>query len=162
MIDATMKLIGRSLSSAEESNLDAWVPWSYVRNAVVHSGGLVTVDLSAKWPERFPKRDLPLQLRSEDLMACQAAAQKIVSAVDSQFVPTVVGIEDCRRLVRELFVRHGIDDRSRLAKIVSEQLRTKFGINEAQKAIDYQRKFGRMPDEEGIVFSEDFLASIVL
>jgi hypothetical protein len=161
MIDGVMRLIKRSLDQTGELARDTWIRWSYVRNAIVHAGGLVTEDLARVWPGRFPASSVPLRLMSEDLMACQAEAQALVAAVDSHYLKSVVGPEDCKLLVRELFVRHGIEDRTLLAKITGAHLREKFGVGEVQKALEYQRKYNPKPDQEGIIFSEDILAQML-
>ena len=161
VVKATLGLIHRSLGKDEDLIISRWVVWGYVRNALVHAGGLVTSDLVAKAPSRFTEVDEPLNLKDRDLMRCQSAALSLASAVDEQVVRSIVDLEDCSLLTRELFVRFGMDDRRELASIVSMSLNAKFGAGAVQKVLDQHKKLGTKPEFEGVTFSGEFLRSVV-
>ena len=138
---------GKCDLTSVESAIDEWNKWTYVRNSVVHTGRRVSSDLSNVWPTKFPSIGSRLNIPNNELMKVQTLAMTIAKHIDKRINETVISFHDASLLVRELFVRNGVDNTKQLKRIVQKNLSYKAKNQQIEKALSYQRKTNSPIDE---------------
>lgn len=117
-----------------------WDKWTYVRNAIIHSGRETTIELSLKWPDKFPNPQSDLRLTDKDVVRVHFLALEIASLIDRRVVDTLILDSDGLLLARELFVRFGISDPCELSRMVYSSLNHKLGKSKMEQQLAFQKK----------------------
>lgn len=123
-----------------------WTKYERLRNAIVHADRRVTSDLVKSWPDRFNQIGQTIILRDKDISGISALARKIASAIDTRFVLKVVRDQDNHLLVREIYIRYGIEDPSRVCQIVSSFTKGRVTSKTVESIIQKQKKTGNAID----------------
>ena len=123
--------------------LEAWNKWTYVRNAIIHSGREVSADLTSIWRDRFPQLGDPLKLTDKDCTVVSSLAIKLGKIVDSGALENHIELSDGTLLVREFFIRDGIDDRRALSQKVQKILHLRYTENMPVQVIAARMRLGK-------------------
>jgi hypothetical protein len=137
-----------------KTKIDDWNKWTYVRNSIVHTGRRISSGLKAVWPERFSTKGSKLNILDNELMMVQALAMKIAKHIDLRVCEEVIKFEDCGLLVRELFIRDGIEQPNHLKRILQKNLSYKATRVEIEKILGFQRRTNSLITEidfDGII-----------
>ena len=140
MLLKLQSLIKRDFKTTHKVELEAWNKWTYVRNAIIHSGREVSADLTSIWRDRFPQLGDPLKLTDKDCTVVSSLAIKLGKIVDSGALENHIELSDGTLLVREFFIRDGIDDRRALSQKVQKILHLKIRPTEVDQALGFQRR----------------------
>ena len=123
-----------------------WTKYERLRNAIIHANRRVTSDLVKSWPERFGQIGQSISLTDQDISGISALARKIASAIDSRFVSNIVYDQDNHLLVREIYVRYGVEDPSRICQMVSILTKGRVTSTAVDSIIQKQKKNGSAID----------------
>lgn len=123
-----------------QAEIEEWNKWTYVRNAIVHTGRRVSTDLNNVWPSKFPSVGSRLNVPNNELMKVQTLAMTIAKHLDNRIVETIIEFEDSGLLSRELFVRNGIEDAKQLKKILQKNLSYRAKKQQIDKVLAFQRR----------------------
>lgn len=140
MIKRLESLIKYELYQPNKDLIEEWNKWTYVRNAIVHNGRQVSQDLSTIWNSKFPTKSIDLNLLERDVVRVHYLAMEIAKRIDGIVVSRIIKDEDANLLVRELFVRFGIDDSKELARRVYSTLNHKLKAPIVDKCLGFQRR----------------------
>jgi len=142
MIQKLGKVLKFDLYNPMKEIIEEWNKWTYVRNAIVHNGRQVSEDLNRVWPDKFPSASVGLNLEERDIVRVHYLAMELCKYIDKVLVDRVIGPEDSILLIRELFVRFGIDNPKELSSRVFHVLNSKMKIPMIEKCLGHQRKTG--------------------
>ncbi|MCB0755407.1 MAG: hypothetical protein H6603_06625 [Flavobacteriales bacterium] len=140
MIKRLENVIKYELYNPNKDLIEEWNKWTYVRNAIVHNGRQVSQDLSSIWSSKFPSKSVDLNLLERDLVRVHYLAMEIAKRIDTIVVTRIIQDADANLLVRELFVRFGIDNSKELAKRVFSTLNHKLKTPMVDKCLGLQRR----------------------
>jgi len=129
------------------SVIEEWNKWTYVRNAIVHSGRRVSSDLKNIWQSKFPTLGAKLNIPDNEIMKVQSIAMAIAKHLENRINKTIIDFEDASLLVRELFARNGIDDINQLKRILQKNISYRAKKQQIEKALSFQRKAGSVITE---------------
>lgn len=133
-------IVKQSFQTTYKQELEKWNKWTYVRNAIIHSGREVSEDLNREWSARFPKVGEPLNLTDKDCVEVHAMAISLGEIVDKGALENYIKLSDASLLIREYFIRDGIDDSKELARKVYKILGFKMNSTEINKVLGQQRR----------------------
>jgi hypothetical protein len=128
LINSLAGLVKSGIKTEHAGEIDEWSRWVLVRNAIVHLGGEVTADLSSSWPVRFSRVGESIHLSTTDVTQIAHLSRTLVKALDERLLATVVKHADEVLLVQEIFVRHGLDNPSKLVVFVNSILNPADGL----------------------------------
>ncbi len=140
MIQKLQQVIKYELYNPMKTIIEEWNKWTYVRNAIIHNGRQVSSDLIKVWPERFTVISENLNLTDRDIIRVHYLAMELCKFIDRIMIEKIVKHEDACLLVREIFVRHGIDDPKELSRRIYRVLNHKLSTPMVDKCLGYQRK----------------------
>ncbi len=120
--------------------IEQWNKWTYVRNSVVHTGRRVSSDLHEIWKARFPTIGANLNILNNELMLVQTVAMAIAKHLDLRVNEEVIEFEDSALLIRELFIREGIEDPNELKRILHRNLSVRATRPQIEKVLGFQRR----------------------
>lgn len=140
MILKVQNLIKHDLKTTKSDLIEEWNKWTYVRNAVVHNGRTVSEDLHREWPEKFPRVKDSLKIKSSDFNRVHHLAVEIAKFIDPIIVKKVIKDSDAILLVRELFIKDGIDESKILRQKAINILNHRLTNAAVEKALSFQRK----------------------
>ncbi len=139
MLKKIEKLIKYDLLKSSNVLIEEWNKWTYIRNAVVHYGREVTSDLKQVWEGRFSNIGSLLELNESDITRVHSIALKLAKKIDIRSIE-IIGDEDANLLVREMFVKDGIDDPKELSRIIFDILGHKIKTTCVEKCLGFQRR----------------------
>ena len=128
------------LFKTHKSIVEEWNKWTYVRNAIVHSGREVTEDLAKIWPEKFSTVNANLNLTDKDVVRVHYLAIEIAKKIDSRIIETTIKDEDGFLLIKELFVRFGYENVSEISQKIYKILNHKLGKMVVEQQLAKQKK----------------------
>lgn len=123
-----------------QNAIDEWNKWTYVRNAIVHNGRRISNDLYIIWRTRFSNVGEPLNIQENEIMRIQSIANQIAMVLDQKAIEVVIGNKDAFLLLRELFIRNGIDDHVALRRIIHRNLRNRISRQNVDQLLAFQRR----------------------
>lgn len=148
ILQIIVKLIPYNISPISDK-VDLWNKYTYVRNSIVHNGRRVSFDLHNVWPERYPVIGGKLNLTDNDIMHAQKLAFQIARFVEKLILKNIIKYADAVLLIREIFIREGIEDVSHLKRILQKNLSYNHITDQmVQMAIAYQKRHNTQPTEE--------------
>ncbi|MCC4212960.1 hypothetical protein [Leeuwenhoekiella parthenopeia] len=142
MVKRLESMLKYQLNDPSDGLVEDWNKWTYVRNAIIHNGRETSDDLSRVWNERFTSVGAPLNMTDADIIKLPYIAIELAKKVDKIIMESVIQNEDAGLLVRELFVRNGIEESQDLAKSVWNILNSRLGKPLVQKYLAYQKRTG--------------------
>lgn len=119
MIKKFDKISKLGISKSKEADIDEWGKWALVRNSVVHTARKVTMELSEKWPQKYPSAGDAFNLKNEDVSRVFSLAISIAQSIDSIAVRKIIKKSDALVFAREIYVHYGISGISDLRNIIS-------------------------------------------
>lgn len=134
------KLLKYDIYKSNKEIIENWNKWTYVRNSIVHNGREVSEDLVRVWPERFSQIGSSLDLTDSDIIKVQYFAMEIAKIIDRIALDKIIKFSDAELLTREIFIKDGIEDSSKLAVKIFAILGCKFKKAFIDKAIASQKK----------------------
>jgi len=150
-------LLKAGIGTRLKKEVDEWILWTLVRNAVAHLGGDITRELADKWPARFPQPGSKISLSPVDVTRVAFLSRTLASELDNGQVPLSTRTADSELLASELFIRNGVDDPSDLAHRVSAILSVRIGREDAVRLLATFRR-AAMPDS-GVAITDDMLST---
>ncbi|RYD78100.1 MAG: hypothetical protein EOP84_14700 [Verrucomicrobiaceae bacterium] len=126
----------------DNPRVQAWRKWELLRNAIVHTARTVSEDLMREWGDRFSVVGARLNLTSRDVIEVTKLAADLIDAMDIRFRGEVVKSADDELLIRELFVKFGIEDSGQLRNRVSSITRSVVSRSEIDRVIGKQKRDG--------------------
>lgn len=130
-----------------EEKISEWNKWTYVRNAIVHNGRMVSNDLNKIWGEKFPSIGKKINIPSNEIMKLQKMAMTIAKVLDKRANQTIIKFLDAELLIRELFIRHGLTDHNEVAKILHKNFSIFASKAQVDKAISFQKRTNQETNE---------------
>lgn len=140
------QILKYQINDPSDGLVEDWNKWTYVRNAIIHNGRETSEDLARVWESRFTSFGTPLNLTDADVVKVPYLAIELAKKIDKIILEKVIQNEDAGLLVRELFVRNGIEEPQELAISVWNILNSRLGKPLVQKYLAYQRRTGQKID----------------
>lgn len=148
ILQAICKLIPYDLSPIKDK-IDLWNKYTYVRNSIIHNSRRVSYELNCIWTDKYPAVGERLNLVSQEIMHVQKLAFQIARFIEKPILKGVIKYADAMLLIREIFVREGIEDLSRLKKILHKNLSYNNLTDQSIKmSIAFQKRHNAQPTEE--------------
>lgn len=132
---------------AIEDKISEWNKWTFVRNAIVHNGRMVSTDLNKIWPEKFPVIGKKINIPANELMKLQKMALTIAKVLDKRIHETIIHSSDADLLIRELYIRFGLVDQRRISKILHQNFSIYAKKAQVEKAIAFQKRTNQATNE---------------
>jgi hypothetical protein len=123
-----------------EEKVKLWNKWTYVRNAIVHQGRKVSEELSEVWNDRFSYVGSSLNIHSNELMHMHTIAYDIAKYIDVKVADSIIGYEDASLLIRELYIREGLEDALQIKNILHRNMGVRAKKHQIEQAIAYQKR----------------------
>ena len=130
------------------SLIEQWHTFTLIRNSIAHNGRRTTQELCQNAPSRFSRPGTPLQLTRGEIMLANKIALKIAKYLDHVIMAKYIQQHDALLLVREIFIRTGIENTSTLKTIINKNLHQKLTNPDVQKALTYQKTHTQQPTNE--------------
>lgn len=140
MIYKLEKILKYELYEPMKDIIEEWNKWTYVRNAIVHNGRQVSNDLKNVWSDRFSAVSVDLNLTDRDIVRVHYLAMELGKFIDTIIIDRVIKDEDANLLVRELFVRFGIEEPKEISRRISRVLNHKLRTPMVEKCLGFQRR----------------------
>ena len=147
MIQKIQKVIKYNIDPAYKSKIEDWNKWTYVRNAIIHSGREVSQDLQRTWPEKYPNIGVQIALTDKDFVSLHGLALQLAKVVDERIMTLYIKNADAVLLVREFFVKDGYDNNKDLSRRINLILNYRMNPTEVDKALGYQRRTNAKVDD---------------
>jgi len=141
-------MIRRDIAAANAQDFELWNKFVLLRNALIHSAGIVTKDLSDVWSDRFPNPKAPITLTASDVKAGHKAAYGLANTIDEFALERVIGKSDAELLAREFFVLKGQTDAAEISRQIWHILGEKYSKSQVEAALAKQRREQRDPSIE--------------
>lgn len=149
------KILQAGTSGGLKNELEEYVKWTLVRNAIAHLGGDVTNELAQKWPARFPSAGRSLALTDKDVLRVAYLTRVLAKSLDAGQRAVAGRQEDSKLLAAELFVRHGLADPSALSFEVNKTLSIRMNRTQAEKLLSTVRKEQLI--ETGVIVADEMM-----
>ncbi|KMQ64754.1 hypothetical protein ACM46_10995 [Chryseobacterium angstadtii] len=140
MLHKIQSLAKCDLKVAHKDKIEEWNKWTYVRNAIVHNGREVSEDLCRVWPEKYSTTGEQLSFTDKDFIVVHGLALALAKIIDERVMVNHIKISDAQLLVREFFVKNGIDDPKELSVLLHQILKIKAKTQEIDSALGFQRR----------------------
>jgi hypothetical protein len=123
-----------------QPKIELWNKWTYVRNSIVHTGRRVSHDLQCIWSDRYKNQGDRLEIKNNELMHLQSLALDIAKCIDKVISKNVIKDNDAVLLIREVFVRDGIEDIGMLKRMLYENISFTVKGDLVEKTLSMQRR----------------------
>jgi hypothetical protein len=145
LISKVAKLAKCGVEKEKEEDVKFWVNVTLLRNAIVHNGRRVTPELSNSWQEEFPTPGRKLNINDRIIVKTHGTALTIAKSIDDRAITTTIKRDDSEALVRDYFIRTGIDEHTTISKFALNTIDVRLERNFIQQSISKQKK---NPSEE--------------
>jgi len=145
MLKSIQGFLKYDFEKKNKDKIEEWNQWTYVRNAIVHSGREISVDLNRIWPLKFSNVGGALNLQNKDLIRVHYLAMFIAELIDQCCMELIIKEQDAEILIREIFIREGIENKKDLKKLIFGILKLKMKIPQVEKIIAFQKRNGGDP-----------------
>ena len=147
-------MIKRDICSANRPDYDNWNKYVLLRNALIHTAGRVTKELSMSFGARFSQIDSPIVLETSDIVSAHKTAYGLANTIDEFAIETVIGDSDADLMAREIFVSEGDCDCSAISQRIYQVLGRKFSKGDVEASIAKQKREQQDPSKEFYVPKE--------
>lgn len=145
LIEKLNSLIQHGINK-DSQHIIKWIKYERLRNAIAHSSRRVTGDLASLWSDRFTKIGQSIVLEDGDIADISALARTIASSIDRMFMANVVREQDDILLVREIYIRYGIEDAAKICQIVESFTKSRMESKTIRDTVHRQKKTGASID----------------